>query len=141
MCGSQLKLNSSSLRCWSPNTGTGSAETFWIPYQPIEQALDVWGCYQGSLPLLASTSQTSVCTLASHHPTSVCVLTSTKLLVSRVVLLLAPVPRCMAFSSVRIVLALAVCFWACSSLTKHGCLQANVCSVSDVSNKGSKCAM
>ena len=50
-------------------------------------------------------------------------------------------PTCMAFSSVRIVLALAVCFWACSSLTKHGCLQANVCSVPDVPNKGSKCAM
>ena len=42
---------------------------------------------------------------------------------------------------VIIVLALAVCFRACSSLTKHGRLQANIFWVIDVSSKGFKCVM
>ena len=53
----------------------------------------------------------------------------------------APAPEYIAFSSAINVLAFAVCFMACSSLAKHGCLQANCGCTVDVSNKGFTCAV
>lgn len=53
----------------------------------------------------------------------------------------APIPEYIAFSSVIILLAFAVCFMACSSFAKHGCLQANCGCTVDVSNKGFTCAV
>ena len=123
MSGSHLKLKSSSLRFWSPNTGILSRLLDPLPAERVSlgrlgvllaTALCEWTLFL--MIVLASTSLTFVCTLASHHPKSVCEL----MLLVRVLLSLSvtPVPGCMAFSSVIIVLALAVCFRACSTLTK-----------------------
>ena len=56
-------------------------------------------------------------------------------------LLPAPAPEYIAFSSAISVLAFVVCFMACSSFAKHGCLQANCRCMVDVSNKGFTCAV